>query len=115
MPLLRRTAQWVFFCALATAPWYYGGTTAVGINVINWLVGAALLLWIADLLVDRRWQSFPKVLLLLIAALLAIGGWMVLNASTVYDEDFCAVVPVGSIAKPLIGSFDSGVSSAVVI
>jgi O-antigen ligase/polysaccharide polymerase Wzy-like membrane protein len=115
MFFLRRSARWVFFCALAVAPWYYGGTTATSINLVNWLLVAVFLLWIAELVVDRRWPRFPKSLLFIVLGIGVIGGWMVLNASTIYDLEFGAFAPLRNILPRGPGSVDYALSAAWMI
>jgi hypothetical protein len=115
MGLLRQTARWFFFAALAVAPWFYGGTTAISINIINWLLGAALLLWLAELIVTRRVPKFPRLLILLVIALLGIGGWMVLNAHAILDAEFGRFVPLQNLLPHAPGSFDYALSAAWMI
>ena len=127
----------MFFSALAYAPWAYGGTTATSIVVINWLLGTALLLWVIELLasgslgptlrdvaatgrssarrVNRRWPRFPRVLIALVVALLAVGGWMVVNALAIYDPEFGMFAPVANLAPHAPGSVDYAISAAWMI
>ena len=72
--LLRATTRYIFFAALVVAPWFYGGTTATSIVVIDWILGASLLLFVIELFVNRRLPTFPKSLLFVIAALLILGA-----------------------------------------
>jgi hypothetical protein len=115
MGLVRQTARWFFFAALAVAPWFYGGTTANSINVINWLLGAAFLLWLTELIVTRRFPKFPRLLVLLVIALLAIGGWMVLNAHAILDAEFGRFVPLQNLLPDAPGSYDYALSAAWMI
>jgi hypothetical protein len=110
--LLRVTARYVFFSALAIAPWFYGGTTSTSIVVINWLLGAALLLWVIELSVNRRWPNFPKWLIALVVALVMIGAWMTLNARFIYDDEFGTFASINNLAPPAPGSFDYALSFA---
>jgi hypothetical protein len=113
--LLRATARYIFFCSLAVAPWYYGGTTTTSIQLINWLLGTAFLLWVCELLIDRRWPKFSKALLGLVVALLGIGGWMVLNSSAIYDGDFGLFAPLRNVVTRAPGSVDYAISGAWMI
>lgn len=113
--MLTHCSRWIFFFALVVAPWFYGATTATSIVVINWLLGAALLLWALELLVKRRWPKFPLTLLLLIAALLAIGIWMTLNARSIYDPEFGTFAAIDSFAPHAPGSVDYAISVAWMI
>ena len=112
---LRASARYVFFAALAYAPWAYGGTTATSIQVINWLLLTTLLLWMAELLVNRRKPAFPRGLIFIIVGLLALGTWMVLNSSSIYDADFSAFAPLRKLVPHLAGSVDYAISAAWMI
>jgi hypothetical protein len=115
MRLLSDSAKWLFFAALGTAPWAYGGTTAISIVVINCLLGAALLFWLADLIVNRRLPKIPKGLLIIIGLLLTVGALMTINARAIYDSEFGTFA---SIANPLpfaAGSVDYTLSAAWMI
>jgi hypothetical protein len=110
--IFRKTARWIFFAALVYAPWAYGATTSASINVTNWVLLAALVLWGAELLTTGRRPDLPPVLLILTAALLCVGGWMVLNAKSIYDSEFSLFVPLRNFAPPLTGSVDYANSAA---
>jgi hypothetical protein len=115
MPLIRDATRWIFLAALVYAPWAYGGTTSAGIQRINWLLLAAFILWIIELVVSRRSPPCPRVLLSLTCALIAIGGWMALNAKSIYDSDFYTFVPLRNFAPHLTGSVDYAISAAWMI
>src|SRR5438874_2808759 len=105
----------MFFVTLVVAPWAYGGTTSQSILVINLLLGASLLLCLIDLAIRRRKPKFPMLLLLLIAALLVIGGWMVINARSIYDPEFGTFSSLNNFAPHAPGSFDYTISLAWMI
>src|SRR6266568_5913016 len=115
MPLLRDTARWIFLAALIYAPWAYGGTTSASIQIINWLLLAAFTLWIIELVVSGRSPVRPRLLLFLTCALIAIGGWMAVNAKSIYDSDFYTFVPLRNFAPHLTGSIDYAISAAWMI
>src|SRR5947208_13479451 len=115
MPLLRSASRWIFFAALIYAPWAYGATTSASIQMTNWVLLAALVLWAVELLVSRRTPPFPRLLSFLTCALIAIGGWMVFNAKSIYDSDFFIFVPLRNFARPLTGSVDYTISAAWMI
>src|SRR5882724_3731854 len=115
MRLLRHASRWIFFAALVYAPWAYGGTTPAGIQTINWLLLAALILWIIELLISRRWPTFPRLLLFLTCALIGIGAWMAVNAKSIYDSDFYVFVPLRNFAPHLAGSVDYAISAAWIL
>src|SRR5438105_14571403 len=102
----------MFFVTLVVAPWAYGGTTSQSILVINLLLGASLLLWLIDLAIRRRKPKFPMVLLLLIAALLVIGGWMVINARSICDPEFATFRSLSIFAPHAPSSSDYTISLA---
>jgi hypothetical protein len=109
---LRSVSRWIFFAALVYAPWAYGATTSASIQIINWVLLAALVLWAIELLVSRRTPQFPRLLYFLTAALICVGGWMVFNAKSVYDSDFFVFVPLHNFAPPVAGSVDYPISAA---
>src|SRR5438132_4448356 len=115
MLTLRDCSRWMFFVTLVVAPWAYGGTTSQSILVINLLLGASLLLWLIDLAIRRRKPKFPMLLLLLIAALLVIGSWMVINARSIYDPEFGTFSSLNNFAPHAPGSFDYTISLAWMI
>lgn len=86
--IFRSASRWIFFAALVYAPWAYGATTSESIQITNWVLLAALVLWAIELLVSRRTPRFPRPLFFLTAALIWAGGWMVFNAKSIYDSDF---------------------------
>src|SRR6266478_1412359 len=112
MPLLQAAARWIFLAALAYAPWAYGGTTPASIRIINWLLLAAFILWIFELVVSGRSLVRPPLLVFLTCALIAIGGWMALNAKSIYDSDFYVFVLLRNFAPHLTGSVDYAISAA---
>ena len=115
MLTLRDCSRWMFFVTLVVAPWAYGGTTSQSILVINLLLGASLLLCLIDLAIRRRKPKFPMLLLLLIAALLVIGSWMVINARSIYDPEFGTFSSLNNFAPHAPGSFDYTISLAWMI
>ena len=111
----RSASRWIFFAALVYAPWAYGGTTSESIQITNWMLLAALVLWAIELLVSRRTPRFPRLLFFLTAALICVGGWMVFNAKSVYDSDFSVFVPLHNFAPAVAGSVDYPISAAWMI
>jgi hypothetical protein len=99
--LFRHPSRWVFFAALIYAPWAYGGTTSGSIQIINWLLLAAFTLWIIELIASMRSPARPRLLLFLTCALIAIGGWMAVNAKSIYDSGFYTFVPLRNFAPHL--------------
>jgi len=112
MPLLQAAARWIFLATLVYAPWAYGGTTPASIQIINWLLLAAFILWIIELVVSGRSLVRPRLLIFLTCALIAIGGWMAVNAKSIYDSDFYTFLPLRNFAPHLTGSVDYAISAA---
>ena len=113
--ILRAASRWIFFAALVYAPWAYGATTPTSIRTTNWVLLTALGLWSAELLISRRRPQFPRLILFLTGGLICVGGWMVLNAKSIYDSDFFLLVPLHNFALPLAGSVDYAISAAWMI
>jgi hypothetical protein len=111
----RTASRWIFFGALVYAPWAYGATTPATIQVTNWILLAAIVLWALELLVSRRTPRFPHLLLFLAGTLICIGGWMAFNAKSIYDSEFAVFVPLQNVAPPLPGSVDYAISWAWMI
>ena len=108
--LLRATTRYIFFAALVVAPWFYGGTTATSIVVIDWILGASLLLFVIELFVNRRLPTFPKSLLFVIAALLILGAWMTFNSKSIYDAEFGTFSSIANLVSRAPGSVDYAIS-----
>jgi hypothetical protein len=115
MDVVRATARYFFFSALIVAPWMYGGTTATSIVVINWLLGASLLLWFVELAISRRKPRLSLSLLLSASALIAIGIWMTMNARSIYDPEFETFAAIDNFAPHAPGSVDYAISVAWMI
>lgn len=104
---------WIFLGALIYAPWAYGGTTPRSIIGLEVLLGTALSLWLLGLALRRRRPRVPFGLLLAVAAILALGWFMVLNAAAIYDPEFESFVPLAP-KRPFFGptSVDQVISAA---
>lgn len=110
--IFRAASRWIFFSALAYAPWAYGATTSITIQTTNWILLTAFVLWIAELVTSGRRPQCPRLLIYLTGALICIAGWMALNAKSIYDSEFSFFVPLRNFAPPLAGSVDYAISSA---
>ena len=110
--IFRKASRWFFFAALAYTPWAYGATTSASINITNWVLGVALVLWGAELLSGGRRPDLPPFLLILTGALVCVGGWMALNAKSIYDSEFSLFVPLRNFVPFLTGSVDYANSAA---
>ncbi|PYL11405.1 MAG: hypothetical protein DMF48_07085, partial [Verrucomicrobia bacterium] len=107
-----KASRWIFFAALAYAPWAYGATTSASINITNCVLLVALVLWGAELLTGARRPDLPPFALILAGTLVCIGAWMALNAKSIYDSEFSFFVPLRNFAPPLSGSVDYANSAA---
>src|SRR2546428_4435385 len=112
MRVFRSAARWIFLVTLVVAPWMYGGTTATSIATINLLLVAALVLWVLELLVNRRFPLLPRIFVGVSVALLSLGWWMVLNASSIYDSQFYLFTPLRRFIDHAPGSVDYAISVA---
>jgi hypothetical protein len=115
MAWLRNAALWLFYVTLFFAPWAYGGTTAWSIHFLDTLMAVILVLWLVELLFNRRKPRFSHLLLFLLVALLAIGGWMVVNAGAILDTDFSVFVAIAKPVPSAPGSVDYVLSAAWMI
>ena len=115
MVWLRNAAQWLLYAALFFAPWAYGGTTSWSIHILDTLMAGILVLWLIELLFNRRKPRFSSLLLFLLIALFAIGGWMVLNAGAILDTDFSVFVAIPKPIPHAPGSIDYVLSAAWMI
>jgi hypothetical protein len=113
--LLSNLSRGLFIVTLAYAPWAYGCTTTTSIATLKWLLFATLVLWVADLMFRRRIPKFPPLLLTCIALLIAMGAWMVFNASAICDSDFHGFAALAQPAPRLPGSIDYALSAAWMI
>src|SRR5262249_39052332 len=110
--IFRAASRWIFFAALVYAPWAYGATTSAAIQTTNWILLAALVLWIVELLISGRGARCPQLLALLAGALICVGSWMAFNARSMYDSEFSFFVPLRNFAPPFAGSVDYAISGA---
>jgi hypothetical protein len=110
---LRDAPRWLFLLTLIYAPWAFGCTTAVTIAVLDWLLAAVILLWVADVAYRRSWPSVPFPLLVITALILVVGWAMTLNAHSIYDPEYGVFAPCRSPWPNGPGTFDASLSLAL--
>src|SRR5688572_14930167 len=76
------------------------------------MLGVVLALWVASFVVERRWPTVPRSLLIIAGLILLQGWWMAANACAIYDSTFHLFFPVTAIFPRLPGSVDYALSLA---
>ena len=119
----RDAAGWLLVAALFYSPWDYGGTGAAAIRNLNWILGAAFLVWLIGRLFGRSSKEertgisdpgYNKAwVLLAVSGLLLLMGWgMALNAHSISDADYWISLPLTSPLPNAPGSVDYALSLA---
>lgn len=121
--IFRHASGWLLLAALIFAPWAYGCTSADEIAKLNGILGTALVLWLASLLLGVLTRhnrvsdpghrgGMPRVLIIIASAVLVLGWAMALNARSIYDADFFLFISRRNILPSAPGSVDVAISSA---
>jgi hypothetical protein len=96
--------------ALVFAPWAYGTTRPWAITCLNWLLGAAFLLWLLDHLLHQTRPAIPLLLAVPAIGLAAQAWFMVWNAKYDYDPAAHEFVPLAPFLEWAPGSLDRSLS-----
>ena len=80
--LPKELSGWLFIGALAIAPWAYGGMRPWANQLMNCLLGFALLLWGSAWGSSKHRPQIPKLIVIGAVALLIHGWWMTANSFT---------------------------------
>lgn len=112
---LRDLSRGIVLGALVFAPWAYGSTRPWAIDLLTLILGAAAGLWLAAFLLLRDRPRVPVVAVVLMAAVLAQGSWMALNAHSLFDTKFGMFVPIPAWAEGAPGSVDRTASIAMML
>jgi hypothetical protein len=115
MGRLGNTTGWAVVAILAVAPFLYGGTTERFIGYLNWSMLAVALLWIASLLVDRRYPRIPLLVTICVILILCQGWFMAFNAKSIIDREYLEQVAIKAVFPSLPGSMDAVGSRTMMI
>jgi O-Antigen ligase len=113
--LFEGAARWIFYAALVFAPWAYGATTPWAITRLNWMLMVGLGCWVVELVIDGRVPRLSLVLVAASALVLALGWWMVINATSIRDWQYEMFVPRRQILPGATGSIDYALSAAFML
>ena len=91
--LITNGPRWLLLAALVYAPWAYGATRDWAIAGLDWLLGAAVVLWLLGCLLRQAWPSVPPALSVTAGALMAQAWFMALNAKNDYDTLASEFIP----------------------
>ena len=89
-------------------PGHYAGKH----QTINWLLVAAFILWMVELLICRRRPRFPRLFAFFNMRSDRRRRLEVFNAKSTYDSNFYVFVPLRNFAPVLAGSVDYAISGA---
>ncbi len=104
--VLRKGSGCLLMIALVAAPFLHGGTTVGAARALSLMLYAAAGLWMAALVGERRLPGVPKIMLACAAGLMLQGWIMTLNARSVFDRDFLALMERPEHRAFLPGSID---------
>ena len=121
--IARAAAGWVLVFALFYSPWDFGATSASAIRNLNLLLVLSFAFWLIGSAASRRRDQqpssdgggrFSSTLLFLFSILLLAFGWgMALNAHSLQDGDYLALLPLSSPLPSAPGSIDYALSVAL--
>ena len=110
-------SRWALLALLVFAPWAFGSTRLWAIDWLN--TGLAATLAVRGLAIPfgglGRLRDLPRLLLMVVGAVLALGWWMTLNARAVYDPDVSIFAPLPMMAGFAPGAVDAALALAAMI
>jgi hypothetical protein len=104
--LLVETPRWLLLGALVYAPWAYGATRPLTIQILSVLLGLICLLWGIGCVARHCSPRLPLSPRLAATAILAQGWWMAVNAHSSFNEQLWALLPQNPFFTKAPGSFD---------
>jgi len=107
--------RWLLLLSLVYAPWAFGCTRPWTIDVLNALLGSALLLWVVSCAVRRVRPVVHWVVAAIVAFLLLQGWWMAFNAHWLFDPEYFSFVPIASWWTAGPGTLDRSTSVAMML
>ena len=98
--------RWLLVAALCFAPWAYGATRPWAIHVLSAILGAVVLMWMAECFVRRRRPDLPWPAVFASGLLFLQAAWMTFNAHSAFDAVSMLLLPTPALAPTLPGSVD---------
>jgi hypothetical protein len=96
----------ILICALVFAPWFWGCTWPLGIQLLDLLLLAATLAWTAGIVLRGRKSGVPPLLLFTVLGLLLQGWIMAWNGHSQCEDDTGLFIPIAGHPAWLPGSVD---------
>lgn len=107
--------RWLFLAILVYAPWAYGCTTPFTIDLLEFFLYAASLLWFTGLAFRTDRPAIPPFTILCAAILLWQGWWMAANAQFYHNPNSHEFFRVPSFVPWAPGAVDGQVAFAMMM